>query len=32
MEPIEALNELLMMVNALGDITVRAIKQKDKLS
>lgn len=32
MEASVALNELLMMVNTLGDMTVRAIKQKDNLS
>jgi hypothetical protein len=32
MSPNESVNELLMLINTLGDITVRAVKNKDKLT
>lgn len=31
MLPDEGVSELLMLINTLGDITVRAVKNKDKL-
>jgi hypothetical protein len=30
-EPREALNEFILLINTLGDITVRAVRNKDKL-